>query len=56
MLRFLSTHPTKVAVCKKHQKNAYINVSKLNYFSTSINKNIAKAELGHPSVVHLLVL
>ena len=42
MMCFLSTHPTKVAVCKKHESNAYIDVSKLNYFSTSTNKKIAK--------------
>lgn len=37
----------------KHKNNAYVGVSKLNYFSTSLKKKIAKAESGHLSVINV---
>ncbi len=47
----LLTTLTKLGVCNKDKNNVYIGVNKLNYFSISINKKIAKAELEHLSVI-----
>ena len=49
-------HCDKAVACNKHENNAYIGVSKLNYFNISLKKKIAKAESGHLSVINCLYI
>ena len=51
-LFFLNYPRPKAVACNKHESNAYIGVRKLNYFTISLKKKIAKAELGHLSVIN----
>ncbi len=54
---FFITYPRPKAVaCNTYKNNAYIGVSKLNYFSISLKKKIAKAESGHLSVINCLYI